>query len=157
LFTDVSFPHRQLFDLMSPVLPDFAAIPKLGRVSTQFVEACFALGKEPGDGPKLTIIEQPETARVILVEWLDVEPMTADQYNRDRSMILRLILRRRQAEFEANWASSKQIGVRTGFEWKGAKKADEEEEAADETDDTAAETEEQTSAAASGEADGTAG
>ncbi len=129
LFENIKFAHRQL---NAPPGFNYTWAGRLGKVDYKFVDDCFAVGNQPGEGPKLAIIEQPDSARVVLVQWLEVEPMTADQYNRERDRILMTLLRRRYADFNDTWTSSEQIHARTEFKWAGARKragAEEEEEA----------------------------
>ncbi len=109
-FPEVSFARR---DWMAAPDADSLNVPSLGVVTTGFVADCFALGQMPDDGPKLALIEQPDDARVILVQWKRTDPMSESLYRTLRPSMAQSIQRVRAMEFQRDWLDPKRIEART--------------------------------------------
>ncbi len=112
-FPDVAFAHRSW---QAPPDADRMNVPSLGLVSTGFVAECFALGETQGDEPKLAVIEQPDDARVILVQWKRTDPMVDTMYGAIRSSVGQSIQRMRAMEIQRDWLDPQMIKARNRLE-----------------------------------------
>jgi hypothetical protein len=113
-FAGISFSHREW---MAPPDADTVNVPSLGRVSRNFVTECFALGEAPGEGPKLAVLEQPDDARVILVQWKRTTPMSERMYGELRRTTSQQIQRMRAFQFQRDWVDPKLIKARNELEY----------------------------------------
>lgn len=104
-------------------LPGFAGRPNfgniiyvsgVGRVSREFVDACFALG-QTDDTPKVQVIPVEDSATVTVVEWVETLPLRQDEYLAQRDRIYQQLNRSVVARASSEWFDPVRIRDRNGF------------------------------------------
>jgi hypothetical protein len=85
----------------------------LGKISNEIVDACFALAADP---QKTAVMEMPDRAAVMVVEWVETIPAGEDEFNGMRSQLVTQLTDSRWREFINDWLDPGRIRARTGFE-----------------------------------------
>jgi hypothetical protein len=85
----------------------------LGKVSNEIVDVCFALAAVP---QKTAVMEMPDRAGVVVVEWVETIPAGEDEFNGMRGQLVTQLTDSRWREFINDWLDPGRIRARTGFE-----------------------------------------
>ncbi|MDO8629095.1 MAG: hypothetical protein Q7R41_01270, partial [Phycisphaerales bacterium] len=85
----------------------------LDKLSNDIVDACFALAADP---QKTAVMEMPDRAAVLVVEWVETIPAGEDEFNSMRGQLVTQLTDSRWREFINDWLDPGRIRARTGFD-----------------------------------------
>jgi hypothetical protein len=85
----------------------------LGKLSNQTIDAIFELADS---GDKLAVLELPERAAVMTVEWVETVPAQEEEFAGQRKTLSTQLSDGRFREFLNDWFDPKNIRARNGFE-----------------------------------------
>ena len=80
---------------------------------TAVVEQCFAL---EGADEYISVIELKDRATIMLVEWLELQPISADQFAELRESFVQEMSSARAQTAVADWFNPEQVRARNGFQ-----------------------------------------
>ncbi len=86
----------------------------VGTVDGSFIERCFELGKS-GAASKIARIPVKDSASVVVVEWVETEPLREDVYEAEHRRLVSQIGRGAMVQAAGEWLDPVRIRDRNGF------------------------------------------
>ena len=93
-------------------------VSRIGEVSEAFLAACFEMREAEGDERRLRMVPIPESATVVLAEWVKSVPLDARRFASLQPTVARFMERQRSMDYMSSWLEPRQIKARNQFEFK---------------------------------------
>ncbi len=90
----------------------------LGKLANDLVDTCFALADAQ---QKTAVLDLPDRAAVVVVEWVETIPAGEDDFNSLRGQLVTQLTDNRWRDFVDDWLDPERVRARTGFELVGGK------------------------------------